>query len=99
MFLATDTVPRRGVAISSETVRAPRAACFAICARSWFVNLLFARCDVDAALAPMTTRLATIKAPSPAKRLPLRRDGMLSLPFVFRTANAPPRPAENQPER
>jgi hypothetical protein len=41
------------------------------------VNLLFARCGVDAAPAPTMAMVATISAARPAKRPPLERDILL----------------------
>src|SRR5262249_14839302 len=80
-------VPLRGVAISNEATLTPRASCRASAARSCFVNLLFARCGDEAALAPITTKHAIVSAPSDARTPPLRRD-MRLLPLDFLPQNA-----------
>src|SRR5262245_17811901 len=77
MLFATEPVPRRGVAISSETDVAPCLAFLASRVRSCLVNLLFARFGVDVAPAPMMTMPARISAARPTKRPPLERDILL----------------------
>src|SRR5262245_13107838 len=84
MRLATDFVPCRGVAISSETDVAPCLAFFASSVRSCFVNLLFARYGDDAAPAPITMKNVIVRAPSATRAPPLKPDmpllSQLSLP-------------------
>src|SRR5262245_27879330 len=86
MLLATDFVPCRGVAISSETDVAPCLAFLASRLRSCLVNLLFARCGDEAAPAPITTRHAIVRAPSATRTPPLKRDMLLPSPVVLATA-------------
>src|SRR5262245_38971266 len=102
MRLATDFVPCRGVAISSETDVAPCLAFFASSVRSCFVNLLFARYGDDAAPAPITMKNVIVRAPSATTAPPLKPDmpllSQLSLPQQRQSATCVRRSVRPSPQ-